>query len=174
MYFHRSKSGAALVELVLVVPLLLLVIGGVFELGRMYYLQSTLEYGAKEAARIGASIKESVDENFMSKGTISKSELENLIVNSVRIPRVIEEPGQFMIRYLNNGGNEVQGVMDLPFDRQNNPGAINFLEVEITYPGEGANVNTPIPVVFNPGNIFESKVALMARAVFQIEGRFER
>ena len=41
---------------------------------------------------------------------------------------VIEEPGQFMIRYLNPAGNEIQGIQnDLPFDRQNNPGAIDFL-----------------------------------------------
>ena len=171
---QRSNKGSALVELALVIPLILLVLGGIFEIGRMYYIQSTLEYGSKEAARIGASIRESVDGNFMSKGTISRNELENLIVNSVRIKNVIEEPGQFTIKYLNRAGNEVQGVQDLPFDRQNDPGAINFVEVEITYPGQGATVNTPIPVVFNPGNIFQNSLQLMARAVFQIEGRFER
>lgn len=171
---YRNSRGSALVELVLTIPLLLLVIGGIFELGRMYYIQSTLEYGAKEAARIGASIKESVDENYNSKGTISKAAIENLIVNGVRVNGVIEEPGQFTIRYLNRGGNEVMGVQDLPFDRQNDPGAINYVEVEITYPGQGPGVNTPIPVVFNPGHIFANQVALMAKAIFQIEGRFER
>lgn len=169
----RSAKGSALVELVLVIPLLLLAIGGIFEIGRMYYIQSTLEYGAKEAARIGSSVRESVDQNFRSTGTLSRSELEDLILNSIRVNRVIEEPGQFMIRYLNNAGNEVQGVMDLPFDRQNDPGAIHFVEVELSYPGTGANVNSPIPIIFNPGNIFQQSLTLMARAVFQIEGRFE-
>lgn len=170
----RSNKASVLVELVLVVPLILLVLGGIFELGRMYYIQTTLEYSAKEAARIGASIRESVDGNYMSKGTVSRNEIENLIVNGIRVNNVIEEPGQFMIRYLNITGNEVASMPDLPFDRQNNPGAVNFIEVEITYPGQGESVSSPIPVVFNPGNIFQNSLQLMAKAVFQIEGRFER
>lgn len=171
----RSQRGSVFAELALVVPLLLLFLGGMFELSRMYYLQNTLEYAAKEAGRIGSSVKESVDGNFMSKGTISRTEIENLIRNSVRVMGVIEEPGQFMIRYFNPGGNEVVGIQnDLPFDRQNNPGAIDFIEVEITYPGTGANVNGPIPLLFNPGNIFNSKIILMSKAIFKIEGRFER
>ena len=88
----RSNKASALVELVLVIPLILLVLGGIFEIGRMYYIQNTLEYSAKEAARIGASIRESVDENYVSKGTLSRGEIENLIVNSVRVNNVIEEP----------------------------------------------------------------------------------
>ena len=170
---RRSQKGSVFVELVLVVPLLILLVGGIFEISRMYHIQNTLEYGAKEAARVGASVRESVDSDFMSKGTIARDELENLILNSVRVMGVIEEPGQFMIRYLNMGGNEVMGVQDLPFDRQNDPGAIEFVEVEVTYPGTGAGVNTPIPAVFNPGNIFQSSITLMSRAVFKIEGRFE-
>ena len=172
--FIRSNKGAALTELVLVVPLLLLMIGIVFEIGRVFYIKNVLEYSSKKAARIGASIKESVDETFMGKGTISKTELENLIVNSVRVSMVIEDKEQFMIRYLNKGGNEVMGVVDLPFDRQNNPGSIEYVEVEISYPGQGQNVNSPIPLVFNPGNLFNSTISLSSRAVFQIEGRLER
>lgn len=170
----RSHSGSAFVELVVLLPLLIFLVGGVFELGRMYYIQNTLEYGAKEAARIGASIKESVDANFMSRGTVNKSELESLILNSVRVNGVIEEPGQFTIRYLNMAGNTVQGVQDLPFDRQNNPGAIDFVEVTITYPGSGPRVNRPIPLVFNVPEIFPASVVLMSKAIFQVEGRFER
>lgn len=171
----RSKKGSVLVELALLTPFLLLLVGGIFEIGRMYYIQNTLEYSAKEAARIGSSIKESADASFMSKGTISRREIENLIVNSVRVKGVIEEPGQFTIRYLNPAGNEIQGIQnDLPFDRENNPGAIDFIEVEIKYPGVGTNVNKPIPVIFNPGDIFMNSITLKAKSVFKIEGRFER
>ena len=170
----RNQKGSAFTELVIVVPFIIMLIGTIFEVSRIYYLQNTLEYSAREAARIGASIKESVDANFVSKKTVSKTELENLVKNSVRVMGVIEEPDQFTIKYLNSAGNEVPGVQDLPFDRQNNPGSIDFIQVEITYPGAGANVNTPIPAVFNPGNIFQSNVTLMAKAIFQIEGRLER
>lgn len=170
----RSQKGSAFIELVLITPLLLFLVGSIFEISRIYYIQNSLEYASKEAARVGSSVKDSVDANFMSKGTISRAELENLIVNSVRVKGVIEEPGQFTIKYLNNAGNEVQGVQDLPFDRQNNPGSIDFVQVEIKYPGSGAGVNKPIPAVFNPGNIFQSSLTLMSRAIFKIEGRFER
>ena len=171
---NRSEHGTVLAELILVIPLFILIIGGVFEVGRMYYIQNTLEYASKEAARIGSSVREGVDENYKSKGTIDREKLESLIINSVRVNGVIEESGQFMIRYLNKAGNEVQGIMDLPFDRENNPGSIDFVEVEIVYPGSGPTVSSPIPVVFNPGNLFMSSITLMARSVFKIEGRLER
>ncbi len=171
----RTQQGSAFVELVVILPFVMMLIGAIFEVSRIYYLQNTLEYGAREAARIGASIKESVDSNFTSKNTISRVEIENLIKNSVRVMGVIEEPGQFTIKYLNPAGTEIQNVQDnLPFDRQNNPNSIDFVQVEITYPGVGPNVNTPIPVVFNPGNIFQSNTTLMSKAIFQIEGRLER
>lgn len=170
----RSQKGSVFAELILVVPLLLLLVGGIFEIGRMYYIQSTLEYGAKQAARIGSSIKESVDANFMGRGTIQRAALESLIINSVRVNGVIEEPSQFTIKYYNMAGNEVMGVQNLPFDRQNNPGSIEFIEVEIVYPGAGPGVNTPVPAVFNPANIFgEGGLMLMAKAIFKVEGRFE-
>lgn len=170
----RNKKGSVFAELTLVIPVLILFLFGMFELSRMFYLQNIVEYASKEAARIGSSIKESVDENFMSKQTISRGELERLITSSVRIMGVVEEPEQFMISYLNRGGNEVQGIQDLPFDRQNNPGSIEYVVVDITYPGTNPPVNAPIPLLFNPGNIFQSNITLMSRAVFKVEGRFER
>ena len=171
----RSESGIAFTELILVIPIMVLVIGAVFEVSRVYYIQNTLEYSVKEAARIGASIRESVDGNFVSKGTISRSELESLIRNSVRVIGVIEEPGQFTIKYLNTSGTEIAAVPnDMPFDRQTNPNAVDFVQVELTYPGMGAGVSTPIPAVFNPGNVFDSNLTLMSKAVFKIEGRLER
>lgn len=176
----RSKSGSVFVELALVVPFLIFLVLAIFEVSRMYHIQNTLEYGAKQAARIGASIKESVDVNFMGRGTILKSELENLIINSVRVRGIIEEREQFTIKYYNMAGNEVMGIQDLPFDRQNNPGSIDFIEVEIKYPGSGPSVSTPIPAVLDPGRVLElanifpnGGVTLRAKAIFKIEGRFD-
>ncbi len=172
---NRTQKGSAFTELVVILPFIIMLIGAIFEVSRIYYLQNTLEYGAREAARIGASIKESVDVNFMSNNTISRASIETLIRNSVRVMGVIEEPGQFTIKYLNPAGTEIQNAPDnLPFDRKNNPDSIDFIQVEITYPGAGASVNTPIPAVFNPGNIFQSNKTLMSKAIFQIEGRLER
>ena len=176
----RSQRGSVFVELALVIPLLIFCVLATFEVARAYHIQSTLEYGAKEAARIGASIREGVDSNSMSVGTISRSQLENLILNGVRVRGIIDEPGQFMIRYLNMAGNEVNGVQNLPFDRQNDPGAVDFVEVQIQYPGAGASVSTPIPAVLDPGRLLESGmifpdggIVLRSKAIFKIEGRFD-
>ncbi len=171
---NRGQRGAAFAEFVLIIPLLVMLIGAVFEISRLYYIQNTLEYAAKEAARVGSSIREGVDADFMSRGTIPRDQLEGLIRNSIRVMGVIEEPEQFTIKYLNPGGNEIMGVQDLPFDRQNNPGAIDYVLVEVTYPGVGPGVNTPIPAFFNPANVFQDSFVLMAKAAFQIEGRLER
>lgn len=172
---HRNNRGVVHVELALLAPILILFLGGIFETSRIFYIQNTLEHGTKEAARIGSSVKESVDGDFMSKGTISRAQIESLIKNSVRIMGVIEGEDQIMIRYLNPAGNEIRGIQnDLPFDRQNNPGAIDYIEVEITYPGTSPLANKPIPAFFNPGNIFQQSLTLRSKAVFKIEGRFER
>ena len=170
----RNSKGSVFAELALIIPILILFLTGMFELARMFYLQNTIEFAAKEAARIGSSIKENVDASYMSKTTISRAEIENLITNSVRIMGVVEEPSQFRVTYLNPGGNVVNGVQDLPFDRQNNPGSIDYIKIEITYPGSAPPVNAPIPLPFNPANMFMSNVTLMSSSVFKIEGRFER
>ena len=171
----RSIKGSTLGEFVMVIPLLVFLVGSMFEISRFYYIQNTLEYAVKEAARVGASIRESTDANFVSKNTVSRTELESLIKNSIRVMGVVEEPEQFTIKYLNPAGNEIQGVQnDLPFDRQNNPGSIDFVQVEVKYPGSGPNVSTPVPAVFNPGNIFQGNLTLMSKATFKIEGRLER
>ena len=171
---NRSASGSVFAELLMILPVFILFVGGIFEISRVAYLQNTLEYGVKEAARIGSSIKESVDSNFQSVGTISRGELENLIENSVRIMGVIEEPEQFMIRYFNNAGTEVPPQDNLPFDRQNDSGAVDYVEVALSYPGTGPTVNTPVPALFNPANIFQSTIMLSSKAVFKLEGRFDR
>lgn len=178
--YRRSQSGIVFAELALVIAVLVFIALAIFEIGRAYHIQNNLEYSAKQAARIGASIREGVDQNFMSRGMVSKSELENLIFNSVKVRGIVEDKDQFMIRYLNMAGNEVMGIQDLPFDRQNNPGSIEFIEVTLTYPGPPSSSRKPIPAVLDPGNFINSTIfpdggiALMSRAVFKIEGRFEQ
>lgn len=170
----RSNSGTAINELALILPVFMVIFGMMFEFSRIYYIQSSLEYGAKQAARVGSAVKESVDSSYVSNTTLNRAQLESLITNSVRINGVIQEAGQFAIKYFNSAGTEIAPVANLPFDRVNDPNAIDFVQVELSYPGMGAGVNAPIPVVFNPGNVFNNTITLKARAVYKIEGRIQR
>lgn len=51
-----SKRGQALVEFMLVLPVLLLITMGIVEFGRMFLIYSTLSSSSREAARYGASV----------------------------------------------------------------------------------------------------------------------
>ena len=50
----RRERGAAAVEMALVLPILLLVIGGLVDLGRALYLNTVASAGAREGARMVA------------------------------------------------------------------------------------------------------------------------
>ncbi|MET4701316.1 Flp pilus assembly pilin Flp [Constrictibacter sp. MBR-5] len=49
--FTASERGAGMVEFAIVFPLFLLVVFGVIEVGRLLYLQTTLEHATRTAAR---------------------------------------------------------------------------------------------------------------------------
>jgi Flp pilus assembly protein TadG len=50
---RRSEKGQALVELALIVPVLLLLVLGVFEFGRLLNAYMTVQHAAREGARLG-------------------------------------------------------------------------------------------------------------------------
>lgn len=50
-----TENGQALIELALTLPLLLLILVGMLDLGRVYYAQITITNAAREGARYGAS-----------------------------------------------------------------------------------------------------------------------
>jgi Flp pilus assembly protein TadG len=54
MKTHTKTNGQSLAELALILPLLLLVVMGVFDLGRGVYYYSTIHNAAREGARFGA------------------------------------------------------------------------------------------------------------------------
>lgn len=61
---QRRQGGQGLVEFALVIPLFLLVMFGLIDVGRFVYLNSTLSQAAREGARLGsveASYRGSVD-----------------------------------------------------------------------------------------------------------------
>lgn len=49
--FTSSERGAGIVEFAIIFPLFLLVVFGVIEVGRLFYLQTTLEHATRTAAR---------------------------------------------------------------------------------------------------------------------------
>ncbi len=58
----RRRSGQGLVEFALVLPIFLLILFGVIDLGRYVYLNSTLSQAAREGARVAA-----VEASWMGK-----------------------------------------------------------------------------------------------------------
>jgi len=48
---HRDCAGSAAVEFAMLIPLFLMLIFGVYEFGRIYWLQNTLQYAAEQTAR---------------------------------------------------------------------------------------------------------------------------
>ncbi len=52
--FIKNNRGQALVEIALVLPLLLLIIFGIIEFGRIFSAQLTLTHASREGARAGA------------------------------------------------------------------------------------------------------------------------
>lgn len=50
----RTDRGAAMVEMALVLPILVLLIFGIIEFGRGYYTRTTLTHAAREAVRVAA------------------------------------------------------------------------------------------------------------------------
>ena len=51
---HRGAAGQSLVEFALVLPVFLLMMFGLIDVGRFVYLSSTLSQAAREGARLGS------------------------------------------------------------------------------------------------------------------------
>ena len=83
----RSHKGAALIEVALTLPLLLLVSVGIFEFGRAYQTWQVLTNAAREGARVAvisgttdAQITAAV-RNYMSGGALPNAATANIAVN---------------------------------------------------------------------------------------------
>ena len=50
----RTRHGQALVEFALVIPIFLLMLFGLIDIGRLVYLNATLSQAAREGARVGS------------------------------------------------------------------------------------------------------------------------
>lgn len=59
--FHREERGAAAAEFALILPLMLLLVFGFFEAGRLYWSYNTVQAAARDAARFAARLPISCD-----------------------------------------------------------------------------------------------------------------
>lgn len=59
--YYRNRKGQSMVEFALVLPLLLLLLGGIIDFGHAFYQYSSIENAARDAAR-RASINKSTEE----------------------------------------------------------------------------------------------------------------
>ena len=84
----NGERGAALLEVALTLPLLLLVCMGIFEFGRAFQTWQVLTNAAREGARIavlpamGSAEVESRVRNFMEAGRLANSATATITVNS--------------------------------------------------------------------------------------------
>ncbi len=77
---RRNERGAAAVEFALVLPLLVLLLAGIAELGRVFYLQATLAGAAREGARVMA-----LQNNATAAVTAVKSAAGPLVLSDSQI-----------------------------------------------------------------------------------------
>lgn len=68
---QRRERGAAVVEFALVVPILLLLVMGIAEFGRAYYIQTTLSQAAREGVREMALKNNATDARSTTKSSAS-------------------------------------------------------------------------------------------------------
>lgn len=80
---HRTlrERGAAAVEMAIVMPLLLLVIGGIIDLGRLYLGEIIVTNAARDAVRM-ASFQTYTDAQVQARGTQAATGLKPFVTNT--------------------------------------------------------------------------------------------
>ncbi|GEL77986.1 TadE family protein [Tenuibacillus multivorans] len=96
----RNEKGQSIVEFSLVIPLLMLMLIGVFDVGRMMYSYSGLHFTAQETVRLGGfgySNEEIID---FAKNHFQTGEPENLTV-SISPSEDLRKSGEYITVTLN-------------------------------------------------------------------------
>ena len=117
----RNKTGQVLIELAIILPLLLVLILGIFDLGRYMYTKNTLNNAARSGARVAAVT--SVPQLFTQSG--------------VPLIAPTTEPGVTIRNSLTNGIGEDSVVYDLSLFRSGAPStgpaqAGDLIQVKVT------------------------------------------
>jgi len=90
----KSERGAALVEMALVAPILLMLCLGIWSVARAYNVQNTLDHAAREAARYAATVEpwdpattpgtvRAVADTALSSASISPSDVTVICIELV-------------------------------------------------------------------------------------------
>ncbi|WP_432357097.1 TadE/TadG family type IV pilus assembly protein [Sporosarcina sp. UB5] len=78
----KSQRGQALVETALLLPILLILLFGITDLGRVFHAYLTLDHAGREAARvaaIGADDAEIIDKIELATGSLNEDKLTHTI-----------------------------------------------------------------------------------------------
>lgn len=110
--FRDTERGAALIEFVLVVPLLLLLIFGIIEFSVLFYDKAVITNASREAAR---------EFSVYSQPPADKSELE-LVVTKYAQNRMISLTG-----------GAVPSLNTIPTDPTTKDSGIQYVTAEVTY-----------------------------------------
>jgi hypothetical protein len=74
---HKSgERGAALVETAIVLPLLLLLVFGIWTTARAWNVHNVLDHASREAARIGATTGEVAEMSTVARGEVEASSVQ--------------------------------------------------------------------------------------------------
>jgi Flp pilus assembly protein TadG len=74
--YRDRESGAALVEFAILMPLLLLLIFGIWTVARAWNVKTTMDHGVREAARYGATDPDSTAMLNVAQGELAASSID--------------------------------------------------------------------------------------------------
>lgn len=87
MLFIKNEDGGSLVEFAILLPILLLILGGIIDFGALYYNKQVLTNASREGARVG--IVRQLDENG-NKIIVQESDIQNTVDTYCDNHRLIE------------------------------------------------------------------------------------
>jgi len=139
----KDKRGAILVQTVVILPILVLVVFGGFEVWKVMSVKQSLTSGTSEAAR------------YLSFNPEGKDEAEGIIRQELSNNDLIgDTPLALNIRYHNASGGPIDDPADLFCEEEFSVEAILTLPWTITIPGLSPIVNLSITTERQEGKIF--------------------
>ena len=89
---HRGRCGQSLVEFAMVVPLFFLLLFGIIEIGRVFFVQMTLQNAVRQAGRFA------VTGNHLTQGTNALSRVQSIvqIAQQAAVGLVLDPPSIYI------------------------------------------------------------------------------
>jgi Flp pilus assembly protein TadG len=124
----QQERGQGLVEFALVVPIVLLLVVSVAELGVMFGNAQSLGYGSREGARVGSALANGVPTACAANSTTESRRIDALLVAAVQ--RILKSP---------DSGIKLPKVQQIRIFQATSTGAETANRVNVwTYAGPGA------------------------------------